>query len=219
MLAGELVMNASSFPMKAGSERARQRAGQKQGAAQKNDLGNRHISLQDFNELVLEHQDAAFRLAYYLLGDPAAAEDITQNAFLTAFEKYYTFRGPSFRSWLLTIVKNACYDEFRLRRRREVVSLDYIDADESGTEWLGTTGYAPDPEQLFEQNEQARRVWDALMQLSEEHRTVVTLVDLHGLDYQEAAQVIGKPVGTVKSRLSRARLQLSGLLAQSAGQE
>jgi RNA polymerase sigma-70 factor (ECF subfamily) len=162
-----------------------------------------------FNQLVLEHQDSAYNLAYYLLGDPDLAEDVTQKAFLNAYLKFCTFQGDSFRAWILTIVRNACYDELRLSKRRRVLSIDDLEEEDAGDSiWLEASRQVPTPEQAFDSRETQDLIEKALATLREEYREVLVLVDLQGLEYQAAAQVIGRPVGTVKSRLARARRQL-----------
>ena len=161
-----------------------------------------------FNNLVLDHQDAVYNFAFYLLGDPDLAEDVTQKAFLNAYLSYDTFHGPSVRSWLLKIVKNAAYDELRRIQRHPALSIEDMESDEtSGSEWDLLSSGGPTPEQEILDRERADMIQDALARLGEAFRMVIVLVDIQELDYQEAAQVLGVPVGTVKSRLARARQQ------------
>lgn len=164
--------------------------------------------LADFNELVLAHQDAAYHLACCLLGDPDLAEDVTQKAFLNAFLKLHTFRGGSFRNWLLGIVKNASFDELRRARRRRFFSLDALDdGDETTPEWSISPAQQPEP--ALERKERQAALFSALRGLKTGYRAAVVLVDLQGLDYADAAQVLGVPLGTLKSRVARARRQLT----------
>jgi RNA polymerase sigma-70 factor, ECF subfamily len=166
--------------------------------------------LELFNQLVLDHQDAAFNLAFYLLGDPDLAQDITQKAFINAYKQFSQFKGHNFRGWIMTIVRNACYDEQRSIKRRKTLSLDALSEGESEwSEWLRVTNPEPSPEQALERKERSRAVLQALDMLNADYRSAVVLVDLQGLDYQKAAQMIGIPVGTLKSRLARARRQLT----------
>jgi RNA polymerase sigma-70 factor (ECF subfamily) len=165
--------------------------------------------LETFNQLVLDHQNSAFRLAFCLLGDEDEAADITQNAFLTAYRQFHTIRGSSFRNWLLTIIKNACYDEFRRRKRQKTISLDDLETgDERDPQWVRVNSLCLNPEQEVERNERLQQIRLALDSLKHDYRTVVVLIDVQGMDYEEAARIIGCPVGTVKSRLARARQQL-----------
>lgn len=175
-------------------------------AAQKGDL-------EAFNGLVLAYQDLLYNQAYRVIGEQGAAEDATQEAFISAYRKLHTYRGGSFRSWLLRIVTNACYDELRRRKRQPVVPLKPRSADD---EELESPAWMVDPGELPEQALQRRELADAIQrcldQLSVDFRMVVVLVDVQGLDYAEAAQVIEKPLGTVKSRLARARGRMQDCL-------
>ena len=165
--------------------------------------------LQAFNELVLIYQDMAFRHAYSLLGDPEAAEDATQESFIKAFHAVGRFRGGSFRSWLLKIVTNTSYDMLRHSARHITRSL--FPEDENGEEhespaWISDP--AASVQTAVERNETARELYRKLDELPAAFRSVLTLVDLYGMDYEEAAQALDIPLGTVKSRLARARLQM-----------
>lgn len=168
--------------------------------------------LNAFNTLVLTHQSVAYNLAYRILGDPAPAADATQEAFLSAFRHLRAYRGGSFRAWILRIVTNASYDELRRQKRRPAVSLDGMgsddpDAPEEGAEFLAPSS-EEGPEQVAERNELAEALQDCLKGLPVEFRTVAVLVDVQGFDYAEAAAVVQTPVGTIKSRLARARARL-----------
>jgi RNA polymerase sigma-70 factor, ECF subfamily len=168
--------------------------------------------LATYNRLVLENQDAAYNLACYLLGDPDLAEDATQKAFIKAYLQLHQYKGPSFRAWLLAIVRNACYDELRKIKSRPALSLESLDTEDTGwAEWLSLSHDEPGPEEFTECRERDQAVRSALLSLNEAFRSVIVLVDLHGLDYQEASQALGVPIGTIKSRLARARRQLTRL--------
>jgi RNA polymerase sigma-70 factor, ECF subfamily len=171
--------------------------------------------LSTFNELILQHQDAAYNFAFYLLGDPDSAADATQQAFINAYLHLAQFQGTNFRSWLFKILKNVCIDEIRCEKRRNTYSLDACDEDEH-VDWVSFSlaGHVPTPEQMVDQAETSRLIQAALGHLGEPFRTILILVDLQGMDYQEAAQVIDVPIGTVKSRLARARRQLRAVLEQ-----
>lgn len=171
--------------------------------------------LEAFNELVRKYQDGLYRWVYRLVSDEALAEDITQTAFLTAYQKLNTFRDGSFQSWLFRIARNESYDELRRRKRRPSVSLDQSLGEDDSQE-LGELlpGEGPAPEELAEAGEQRRLVQRSLARLPREHREVLTLVDMHAMDYQEAAQALGVPIGTIKSRLARARVSLRRVLLE-----
>ncbi|TET98076.1 MAG: sigma-70 family RNA polymerase sigma factor [Anaerolineales bacterium] len=167
--------------------------------------------LDAFNRLVIEYQSRAYNLAYRFMSDPASAADVTQDAFISAFRGIGKFRGGSFRSWLLRIVVNTCYDELRRRKRRPAYSLDEFSDDgdrllvEAGTSF---SHESQKPEQEVERSELRAAIEQCFDELPPEFKAVAVLVDIQGFDYKEAARVISKPVGTVKSRLARARGRL-----------
>ena len=165
--------------------------------------------LADYNHLVMEYQDLIYNQAYRLLGDHQAAEDAAQEAFILAYFKFHTFNGGSLRAWLLRIVTNLCYDEMRRQKRSQTVPLEPLDGYGEEIEspiWLADP--AETPEEAAERSELRDRIQKSLNKLPPDHRIVLVLVDLQGLDYAEAAAVIGCPMGTLKSRLARARSHL-----------
>ena len=173
----------------------------------------RQGDLDSFNRLVLAYQDLVFSQAYRLMSDVQAAEDATQDAFISAFKNIANYRGGSFRAWLLRIVTNSCYDELRRRKRRPTTPLEPLDADEEEIEsphWMADPGESP--EERTERIELDHAIQNCLDELPADFRSVVVLVDVQGFDYIEAAEVIRTPVGTIKSRLSRARLRLRDCL-------
>jgi RNA polymerase sigma-70 factor (ECF subfamily) len=162
--------------------------------------------LDAFNRLVLAYQDMVYNQAYRVMGERAAAEDATQEAFISAYRKLHTYRGGSFKAWLLRIVTNACYDELRRRKRRPTTPLeptDDFDDEIESPHWLADTNEAPEDTAL--RVELSEAIQHCLNDLSQDFRTVVILVDIQGMDYAEAADVMGTPLGTIKSRLARAR--------------
>lgn len=171
--------------------------------------------LDAFNRLVLAYQDMAFNLAARMLSDDDAAADVTQIAFLSAYRSLDSFRGGSFKSWLLRMVTNASYDELRRRKRRPTVPLEPAGDDEEEIEspaWLADDG--PSPEDEIERSELNMAIQSCLQNLPEDFRAVVVMVDIEGMDYQEVSLAVGKPLGTVKSRLARARLRMRDCLSQ-----
>lgn len=173
----------------------------------------RNGDLNAFNRLVLAYQDMAYHLAMRMLSDPDQAEDVTQTAFLSAYRHLSSFRGGSFKAWVMRMVTNACYDELRRRQRHPSTPLEPLDDDDETIEspsWLADDGLSP--EEQLEQKELDRAIQRCLQQLDEEFRAVVVFIDLQGMDYQEVAEILGKPLGTVKSRLARARLKLRDCL-------
>lgn len=173
----------------------------------------RNGDLDSFNRLVLEYQNMAFNLAARMLNDDDAAEDVTQTAFISAYRNLNTFRGGSFRAWVLRMVSNACLDELRRRKRRPSISLEPINEDDEEMEspaWLADGTASPENE--LERSELQQALQNCLTGLPEEFRSVVVMIDVEGLDYQEVSLAIEKPLGTVKSRLARARLKMRDCL-------
>lgn len=167
-----------------------------------------------FNLLVLQHQDAAYSLALRFLGSQQAAEDATQEAFLRAYRGIERFEGERFRPWLLSIVANAARDELRRQKRRPQRSLDQA-RDDVDRPAIDPPDPGPSPEDATLRGELRGLLEAALRELPEDWRMVVLLSDVHGLAYDEVAAALGVPVGTVKSRLSRARGRLRDLLRAS----
>jgi RNA polymerase sigma-70 factor (ECF subfamily) len=166
-------------------------------------------SLDAFNTLVLHYQDTVFNTALRILGDEDLASDATQEAFLSAFRSITSFRGGSFKAWLMRTVTNACYDELRRQKRRPSVPLE--PESEDGEEmdsprWLADPDMTP--EQKAEADEVEHAIQHCLNNLPVEFKTVVIMADIQGMDYSEVALAVRVPLGTIKSRLARARLRL-----------
>ncbi len=169
--------------------------------------------LEAFNLIVLEYQDMVYYQAYRVIGETDAAEDATQEAFISAYKKLHTYRGGSFKSWLLRIVTNACYDEMRRWQRQPIAPLN--PRDDAGEEvespaWLEDPGESL--EQRVERFELSEAIQHCLNELDAAFRSVVVLVDIQGFDYKTAAEVVDSPLGTIKSRLARARRNLQECL-------
>jgi RNA polymerase sigma-70 factor (ECF subfamily) len=176
----------------------------------------RRGDLDAFNSLVLHYQDTVYRQARWMLGDPQAADDICQETFLRAYRKFNSFRDGSLRAWLLRIASRLCLDELRRRQRRPTLSLElhYVHGDElTSSDW--PVDPASSPEDQAEGSLALQHITQSLGRLTPEWRAILTLVDLQGLDYAQTAQILGIPLGTVKSRLARARFQLRQVLLAS----
>ena len=166
-------------------------------------------NLDAFNTLVLHYQDSVFNAALRILGDEDQAADAAQEAFISAFKSIASFRGGSFKAWLMRTVTNACYDELRRQKRRPTTPLepDADDGDEMDSpRWLADPNMTPD--QQAEAQEVEHAIQHCLNNLPLEFKTVVVMADLQGMDYTEVAAAIRVPLGTIKSRLARARLRL-----------
>lgn len=167
-----------------------------------------------FDQLAADYMSRLLNTAYRILGDDDAAADATQDALLSAFRHLRTFRGGSFSGWLHRIVTNACYDQLRWQQRRPASSLEALAAEPTCRDGIGNAASAPEDYVLWQDVEAA--VQRGLDRLSEEHRAAVVLSGVDELSYREIAAVVGAPVGTVKSRISRGRAQLRAHMAQEA---
>ena len=181
-------------------------------------IAAQHGDLESFNLLILRYQNLLFGIALRLLNDEDAAADAVQEALISAFRRFDTFRGDSLRSWLARVVVNACYDEMRKKRRQHSVPLEQFNSDGEEIEtsyWL--IDPESDPETQFESFELESAIQKSLDKLQPIYRLMLVLVDIEGLSYEEAALAAHVPVGTVKSRLARARSQMQKSL-QGAGE-
>ncbi len=163
-----------------------------------------------FNQLILHYQSLAYNVAYRILSDEDLAADATQDGFLKAYRKIDQYRGGSFKAWLLRIITNTCYDTLRSHKRRPTTSLEKEDEDPEHDSKLMDEGEMP--EDMVMRQELAAAIQAAIVPLPPDQRTVLVLADVEGLDYQEIADTTGAALGTVKSRLSRARARVRDLL-------
>ncbi len=162
--------------------------------------------LKRFEKAVLPHLDAAYNLARWLTRSDHDAEDVAQEAYLRAFRFFDSFRGGDSRSWLLTIVRNTCYTWLKQNRTHELTTafdeeIHSVDND------------ASNPEMVLLESVDNQLLRQALEELPVEFREVVILRDLEDLSYKEIAHIADLPVGTVMSRLARARKRLEQCLA------
>jgi RNA polymerase sigma-70 factor (ECF subfamily) len=166
-----------------------------------------------FGELVRRYQDRLYNTVYRIVNNPEDAQDVVQEAFLHAYQALDSFKGDSqFFTWLCRIAMNAAIS---LRRRRKLTV-----AMQSGVD--GETLINPadesedaDPSHELNRKEQGRRIHLALARLSQEHRTVLVLKDMEGVKYEEMAELLHVPIGTIRSRLHRARLELRAILEET----
>lgn len=167
-----------------------------------------------FGKLVQKYQDRLFNGISHMLGNPSEAEDVVQEAFVLAFTRLSSFQAKSqFYTWLYRIAINTGISH--KRKKRPVVSLD---ADNSPA--LGLTDNKSDaPDRGIEVEEQTVEVHRALSRLSEEHRRILVLREMDGLCYESISEILKLPVGTVRSRLHRARAQMRELLGLVATDE
>jgi RNA polymerase sigma-70 factor, ECF subfamily len=166
-------------------------------------------TLDAFNELVLEHQDAVFRQALWILNDEAAAQDATQEAFLRAYHAWHTYDGGPFRPWIMRIATNYCLDQLRRFKAHPKTSLEIYTNDDEEIEcpaWMNDPNACV--EEIYERSELRARIMQSIRRLAPEYRLPVIMIDLQEMDYAEAAATLGIPLGTFKSRLARARQKL-----------
>jgi RNA polymerase sigma-70 factor (ECF subfamily) len=176
----------------------------------------RRGDLPAFNSLVLLYQTRVYNLCLRMLSDPDEAADATQDTFLSAYRSIRQFKGGQFRAWLLRIATNACLDALRARKRRPAVSLDRAarEDDAEGDEPLqvADTALFSDPEGTALSAELAATLQRGLESLPDDQRIALVLVDVQGLSYEEAATVTASNLGTVKSRINRARSKMRAFL-------
>jgi RNA polymerase sigma-70 factor, ECF subfamily len=154
-----------------------------------------------FEEVMLPHLDDAYTLARHLVRDEHDAQDVVQEAYLRALKYFRTFRGGDGRAWLLAIVRNRAHTWHR-SRRADAVTTEFDEKVHGGDR------SAPGAEAEVRRGEARETLWQALEQLAPEFREAIVLRELQGLSYKEIAQVTGSPLGTVMSRLARARQRL-----------
>jgi RNA polymerase sigma-70 factor, ECF subfamily len=171
-----------------------------------------HHDPSTFEQLMLPHLDAAYNLARWLLGDPHDAEDAVQDACLRAYRAFDRFRGTDGRAWLLTIVRNVCYTHLR-KNRRSPAKVAFDD------ELHGTTQDPADANAVAWHEVKSELLRQALDRLPTEHREVIVLHEIEGLAYREIAAVAEIPIGTVMSRLARARQKLQTELLALTGKD
>jgi len=164
-----------------------------------------------FNELVSHYQDMVYNVSYRILGDAEAAADASQDAFLSAYQAVDRFKGGSFKAWLLRIATNACYDQLRVKKRRPTSSLEALYTDSHASSHFINGRETPEEHTL--RQELGQTIQLGISTLAPDQRVTLVLSDVQGLSYKEIAQVTGVSVGTVKSRLSRARASLRDYLS------
>jgi RNA polymerase sigma-70 factor (ECF subfamily) len=167
-----------------------------------------------FQQLVMPHRTAAFNLAYWMLRDRDEAEDVVQEAYLRAFRAFPAFRGDAFRAWLLAIVRNTSLTALQARKRAESLILPSGDFNaREDFEIREPASADPSPEAMVIAEDDRKHLLAALAQLPLNYRDVLVLREMEGLSYGEIAEIIAIPIGTVMSRLSRARAELRKALA------
>jgi RNA polymerase sigma-70 factor (ECF subfamily) len=169
-----------------------------------------------FNELVIKYQRLAYSVAYRMLQNEESAADAVQDSFVKAYRALSGFKGGLFKSWLLRIVVNTCYDVLRVQQRyvsEPIEDEPNGDQEETrGSHQLIDNNESPDD--YVERMELSSYIELGIRNLPPDQRLVLVLCDVHGYSYEEIAEITGYPMGTVKSRISRARTKLRDYLLQ-----
>jgi RNA polymerase sigma-70 factor (ECF subfamily) len=168
--------------------------------------------LNAFNTLVLKYQQMAYSVAYRMLQEEGAAADTVQESLLKAYRALPNFQGGNFKSWLMRIVVNSCYDVLRVQQREPTSSLDDDDAEVDYSPHL--IDHREGPEAHAERMELNYYIELAIRALPPDQRTVLVLCDIQGYSYEEIVEITGFAMGTVKSRISRARSKVRETLLQ-----
>lgn len=163
-----------------------------------------------FTALISQYQNMAFSVAYRMLRDEDAAADVVQDSLIKAYRALHGFQGGNFRSWLMRIVANTCYDVLRAQQRHATDSLDDLLTEQDHTPYL--VDHAEGPESHAERMDLNKFIEAGIQALPPDQRLVLVLCDVHGYAYDEIAEIANLPMGTVKSRISRARLRLRDYL-------
>lgn len=176
--------------------------------------------LDAFNDLALQYQDLLFRVAYRIMADEDSAQDAVQDGLISAFQHIQSFRDGSLKGWLIRIVVNKCGDQLRAARYRRAISLDAplsASPEEDSDLYMEVKDTGMLVEDCVERYQFDRALQQCLNTLPLKSRSILILADIEELEYEEIASMLHIPMGTVKSRLARARLKLRGLLLSQDG--
>jgi RNA polymerase sigma-70 factor (ECF subfamily) len=176
-------------------------------------------NLEAFNALMLTYQDVMCHTALRILGQEALAEDAMQDAFFSAYQHITDFRGGSLKAWFMRILINKCYDEIRWLQRTAAIPLNESLTDDGEHESLDSRFQyrAPSVEDCVETSERNESIQECMNKLPTDYRIILALVDIDEMSCDEAAAILKIPIGTVRSRLARARLSLRRELKTGEG--
>lgn len=167
-----------------------------------------------FETLISSYQKKVYNIAYRMLGNIDDASEIAQEVFIKVFKSIRQFKGEAaFSTWVYKITVNMCLDELRKRKKSRAVYIDEAVRLEDGEVEKQIPGELPGPEEMAEKNELRKIVENAIRRLDEKHRCVIVLRDIQGMSYEEIAQILNCPSGTIKSRINRARAALKDMLS------
>lgn len=171
-------------------------------------------NMQAYEELIRAYQKKVYNIAFRMMGNSEDAEDIAQETFIKVYRSLSKFRGDSaFSTWLYRIATNISIDQLRKKKNRMVVYIDNNVEGEEGDIQRQLKDDSPSPEDIAETKELKNTVQNAINRLSPDHKAVIVLRDIKGLQYDEIARILNCPEGTIKSRINRARLSLHSLLS------
>lgn len=166
-----------------------------------------------FEQLIEAYQRKIFNIALRMVGNYDDAGDLAQEVLIRIYKSIRSFKEQSsFSTWVYRITTNVCLDEIRKRKNRKVISLDEEIQVEDGEMKRQVESNEPSPEDTAEKSELQKLVGDAINDLPEDHRSVIILRDIQGFSYEEIAQMLQCPEGTIKSRINRARQALKNIL-------
>lgn len=171
--------------------------------------------IESFELLIKDHQQMAFNIAYRMLGNIEDARDASQDAFIKIFKNIKTFKGnSSFSTWMYRIVSNTCLDELRKKKKHHNYSYDNPIKTEDGEMSRNIPMVENTPEEIINMKESQKLIQNALNKLSDQNKAVIVLRDIKGFSYEQISEILNCPEGTVKSRISRARVALKTILVK-----
>ena len=163
-------------------------------------------NLDAFEELISSYEKKAYNIAYRMMGNEEDAKDMAQEAFIKIYKSIQNFREESsFSTWLYRIVTNVCLDELRKRKKDKLVPLELSIETEKGTAIVELSAERETPEDIYERIEKRQLIQNAISSLGEDYKTVIILRDIQGFGYEEIATMLNCSLGTIKSRINRAR--------------
>ncbi|MCQ1528501.1 RNA polymerase sigma factor [Lutispora saccharofermentans] len=169
--------------------------------------------LDAFEELISAYEKKAYNIAYRMMGNEEDAKDMAQEAFIKIYKSIQNFREESsFSTWLYRIVTNVCLDELRKRKNDRLVPLELNIETDKGSAIVELSAEKETPEDIYERVEKRQLIQNAISSLGDDYKTVIILRDIQGFGYEEIASMLNCSLGTIKSRINRARNQLKDKL-------